>query len=345
MVRTISLRASALVALTWSLSSASAAQAQSPATLPPVPVHLVPNGSPGAPGGGRLIAATVAPISRATVSTRMAATAEKVLTSEGAKVKRGQLLVVLSADDVRAQLAAATTALTNATVYERRIADLVATRAATPVELESAQAQRAQAAAAVAATKANLGYTQLRAPFDGTVQARRVNVGDFVGPGQPLIDVEGSDLELQATLSEDEAAGLAIGQPIAFQANQQHGEAVLTALTPGGDALSHRRSLRAKITRGSGDLRAGAFARIAVPGAAAAPTVRVPLTAIVQRGDLTGVFVAEQGRAHLRWLSVGDVLGSEVLVRAGLAAGEAVIDHPGTLRDEQPIEIAAGDAR
>lgn len=291
---------------------------------------------------GRMIAATLAPVSRATLSTRMAATVEKVLASEGAQVARGQLLVVLSADDVRAQLAAASTALANATVYERRIADLVATHAATPIELETAQAQRAQAAAAVAAIKANLAYTQIRAPFTGTVHARRVQAGDFVGPGQPLVDLEGSALELQASLSDDEAAGLAIGQTVRFEANDQRGTAVLTALTAGGDALSHRRTLRARIASGASDLRAGAFARIAVPGAAAAKTARVPQTAIVQRGDLTGVFVADNGRARLRWLSVGDVLGTDVLVRAGLTGSEAVIDQPGSLRDEQPIEIVSG---
>lgn len=316
--------------------------ADSPSVAAPVPVHLVKSETA---ADGRLIAATVAPVNRATISTRMAASVQKVLAYEGAKVKRGQLLVVLSADDVRAQLAAASTALANAEAYERRIAELVRTHAATPVELEGAQAQRAQAAAAVAATKASLGYTQLLAPFDGTVQARRVSAGDFVGPGQPMVDVEGTQLELQATLSEDEAAGLAMGQSVKFEANDQHGEAVITALTPGTDALSHRRTLRAKIAAGATNLRAGAFARIAVPGATARKTTRVPQSALVQRGDLTGVFVADNGRARLRWLSVGDVLGNDVLVRAGLAGNESVIDSPGSLRDEQPIQIVAGALR
>jgi membrane fusion protein, multidrug efflux system len=328
------------IALAFSLPFANLAHS-SPVTAP-APVRLAKTGTA---EDGRLIAATLAPVNRATISTRMAARVEKVLANEGAKVRRGQLLVVLAADDVRAQLAAASTALANAEVYERRIADLVRSHAATPVELESAQAQRAQAAAAVAATKANLGYTQLRAPFDGTVQARRVNAGDFVGPGQPLVDVEGAEMELQASLSEDEAAGLAIGQPVRFEANEQHGEAVLTALTPGGDALSHRRTLRAKIstkTAGVPILRSGAFARITVPGAAPAKTTRVPQSAIVRRGDLTGVFVADNGRARLRWLSTGDVLGTDVVIRAGLSGSEAVIDNPGSLRDEQPIEIVTG---
>jgi RND family efflux transporter MFP subunit len=304
-----------VIALSWSLQNL--ALAESSSRLAPVPVRLAITGKP---QDGRLIAATVAPVSRATVSTRM----------------------VLSADDVRAQLAAASTALGNAAAYERRISQLVASHAATPIELETAQAQRAQAEAAVAATKANLGYTQLRAPFDGTVQAKRVNVGDFVGPGQPLVDLEGADLELQATLSDDEATDLGIGQRITFQANELHGEAMITALTPGGDALSHRRSLRAKISSDKGNLRSGGFARIAVAGGSVRKTTRVPQTALVQRGDLTGVFIADNGRARLRWLSVGDVQGPDVLVRAGLAGDEAVIDQPGALRDEQAIEIVSG---
>lgn len=330
-----------ILALTISSLATSRANAEPAAPeAAPARVHLVRTA---APDNARLLAATVAAVQRATVSTRMAATVEKVLVTEGTKVKRGQLLLMLSADDVRAQLAAATTALANATAYERRIATLAAGRAATPVELESAQAQRAQAEAAVAATRANLAYTQLRSPFDGIVQAKRVNAGDFVGPGQPLVDVEGSALEVQATLSEDEAAGLHMGQHLTFAANEHHGEIVVTALTPGGDALSHRRSLRARIVGKASDLRSGAFARIIVPEGNA-PTTQpyVPQTALVTRGDLTGVFVAENGRAHLRWLSVGEPSGAEVSIRAGLSGKEAVIDAPGALRDEQPIEIVAG---
>jgi len=327
-------------------SSVSAEQAAEQAVRDgqPARVHLVDRI---ATDDTRLLAATVAPVQHATVSTRMAATVQKVLVTEGTKVKRGQLLLVLSADDVRAQLASDTTTLANATAYEHRIDALAAGRAATPVELEGAQAQRAQAEAAVAATRASLAYTQLRAPFAGIVQAKRVNAGDFVGPGQPLIDVEGSALELQATLSEDEATGLHMGQRLTFEANGHHGEVEVTALTPGGDAISHRRSLRARLIRsGEGkasDLRSGAFARIVVRvGTDRTSQTYVPQSALVTRGDLTGVFVAENGRAHLRWLSVGEPSGTEVSIRAGLGSKEAVIDVPGALCDEQAIEIVAG---
>jgi RND family efflux transporter MFP subunit len=292
-----------------------------------------------------LYAASLGPVHRATISTRLAATVQKVLVTEGTRVKRGQLLVTLSNGEVQAQVAASATALANATAYERRISELAGQRAATPVELEAAQAQRAQAAAALAGTRASLAYTQLRAPFDGIVQARRVSVGDFVGPGQPLVEIEGVDMEVQATLSEEETGSLHIGQRIKFEADGHHGEAEITALTPGGDALSHRRALRARIVGGPSelsDLRAGAFARIHVPGGPQSSLRRIPRSALVQRGDLTGVFVAENGRARLRWLSIGETSGSDVSVRAGLSPSEAVIDAPGSLRDEQAVEILHG---
>jgi hypothetical protein len=66
----------------------------------------------------------------------------------------------------------------------------------------------------------------------------------------------------------------------------------------------------------------------------------LPRSAFVERGDLTGVFVAAGDRAELRWVSVGEPLGDRLAVRAGLRAGERVIDAPGALRDGQAIEVA-----
>jgi hypothetical protein len=65
----------------------------------------------------------------------------------------------------------------------------------------------------------------------------------------------------------------------------------------------------------------------------------VPRSALVERGDLTGVFVAAGDRAELRWVSPGEPVGEAVPVKAGLAAGEKVIDRPGALRDGQLIEV------
>jgi len=315
------------------------AQASAPDRAPPA--TRVRTVHPGAPSGTALVPANVVAARRATLSTRVAAAVREVHAREGQRVAAGQLLVSLSDSDVRGALAAAETALAAAAAHERRIGELAAQRAATPSELEMARAQRAQAEASVAAARATLAYTELRAPFAATVQARRIDPGDLVGPGQPLVELEGDDLELQATLSEGEARGVSLGGAIRFEAGSARGEAIVTALTPGGDALSHRRAFRARVRTVEGELRTGTFARIEVPAAdpASGAALWIPRTALVERGDLTGVFIASSGRAELRWIALGEGAGDLVAVRAGLRPGEAVVDAPGTLRDGQAIEV------
>jgi RND family efflux transporter MFP subunit len=289
--------------------------------------------------GTRWVAGSIAAVRRAVVSTRTAASVRSVEVEEGARVGRGALLVRLADDEVRAQLASARTALATAAAQERRMDTLAAHDAATAVERDQARAQRAQAEAAVSAARAALAYTEIRAPFAGTVQARRASAGDLVGPGQPLLELEGSDLELVASLSDEEARGIAIGRVVRFEAGGEAGTARVTALAAGGDPLAHRRTVRARVQQGGGALRSGTFARLALPAGAGAPGVWVPRTALVERGDLTGVFVAAGAQAQLRWVALGEGAGDRVPVRAGLAAGEAVIDGPGALRDGQRIEV------
>jgi RND family efflux transporter MFP subunit len=339
MIRSVPLR-SALAAATL-LVGGGALATSAPPEAAPVRVRLVETG----PGSSdHWAAANLAALRHATLSTRISASVRAVHVEEGMRVARGQLVLSLSDDDVRAQLAAAETALASAAAHERRIVALAAERAATPSELELAQAQRAQASAGVAGARASLSYTEIRAPFDGTVQARRVNAGDLVGPGQPLVEIEAAGLEVRASLSEAEARGLRVGQRLKLRAGDRHAEAEITALTPGGDPVSHRRGLRARLVSGGEGLRTGTFARLELPGA---PPSRegawVPRSALVERGDLTGVFVAEAGRANLRWISLGEPSGDRLPVRAGLKPGEPVIDSPGALRDGQAVEVSRGE--
>jgi RND family efflux transporter MFP subunit len=294
----------------------------------------------GAAAGAARVPASVVAARRATLSTRVAATVVAVHASEGQRVAAGQLVVSLSDADVRGALAAAETGLAAARAQERRIQQLIAERAATQAELDQAVAQRAQAEAGVAQAKATLTYTELRAPFAGVVQARRTEPGDLVGPGQPLMEITGDALELVATVAEAEAQGLKVGAVLPYEAGATRGEAEVFAVSPGGDPLSHRRTVRARVRTAQGGLRSGDFARLAVPAAAASGSAGwLPRTALVERGDLTGVFVAAEGKAELRWISVGERAADGVAVRAGVRAGEVVVDAPGALRDGDRVEV------
>jgi len=286
------------------------------------------------------IAATLTASERATLSTRMAASVRKVYVNEGQRVNAGTLLVSLSDEDLQGGFKAAEAGVAAATAYYQRIENLAKQNAAIPAEMDQARTQLAQAQAARAQVRANLAYTQIRAPFAGVVQVRRVNEGDFVGPGMPLVEMEGQGaLELVGSVSESEAKGLKIGQKVPFEAEGQNGMAVITGLSTGGDLVSHRGTLRARIQK-AGNLRTGSFARIQLTGSAEVSLDPfVSRSALVNRGGLMGVFLARNGKAELRWLSLGEAQGDRYPVRAGLVKGESIIDQPGDLKDGQPVEV------
>jgi RND family efflux transporter MFP subunit len=305
---------------------------------PAAKVHLAPS----VQGAGEgWVAATLTSSLRATLSTRIAASVKQVHVNEGQQVAAGALLVSLSDEDLQSGLRAAQAVVAAAAAQHRRIEALIKQSAAIPAEMDQANTQLAQAQAAMAQVQANLGYTQVRAPFAGVIQTRMVNEGAYAAPGTPLVEMEGrGPMELDASVSEEEAKDLRIGSKVAFETDTGKGTAQITALAPGGDPVSHRGALRARVIQGGGTLRTGTFARIKLPGSAATGSdLLVPRSALVLRGELSGVFVANAGRAELHWLSLGEVHGSSVPVRAGLAPGLQVIDQPEGLTDGQPVEV------
>jgi len=303
--------------------------------LPTVAVSLAGTGDS---TQGSWIAATLQSTRTAMIGTRMAAQVKRVHAQEGQRVAAGALLLSLSDEDLQGQLRAAETGLATVEAHHRRVQNLQAQKASTLAELEQVQAQVAQARAGVDSLKANIAFTQIRAPFAGVIQSRKVNEGDLAGPGMPLLELVGDgEQELVATVSEPETRNLRLGQKLVFESEGVQGEAQIAALAPGGDAWSHKGMLRAKVLKPKG-LRQGSFARIQVPGLVSAGP-RVPKSALIQRGELSGVFIAREGKAELRWLSLGEDLGSAFLVRSGLKEGEKIIDRPATLQDGQPVDV------
>ena len=290
------------------------------------------------------VAGVVSAAQHAVVSTRVSATVRSVDVQEGTRVRKGALLARLADGDLRSQVAAARSASTAASAHARRIEALAQEGEATRSELEAAQAQRAQAEAQLSAARENLSYAEIRAPFDGVVQSKQISAGDLVGPGQPLFELDGAGLEIAATIDEAGARALRVGQALRFAAAGHEGTAVVSALAPGGDPLSHRSTLRARVA-GLQGLRTGDFARLEIPRPAAAGRAEdrwIPESALVERGDLTGVFIARDGHAELRWLALGEPAAGAVPVRAGLQPDDEVIDAPGLLRDGQPVEVSRG---
>lgn len=293
-------------------------------------------------GGGEWVEVpgTVESVQAAALASRFSAVIEDVKVEEGAFVHAGDLLVRLDGRDLRARAEAAEAGLRAVRAQRDRLRTLSAKGAATRQELDAAEAADAAAAAERDAARSQLEYVDLRAPFDGLITDKRVRVGDLALPGEVLLALQGvGRLRISASLSKAQADRLKIGNGL--EAVLEDGTSVTTrvsVLGPAGDPGSRRFLVKSDLPRDAA-ASSGSFARLRLPRGEEAPQAFVPVAAILERGALTGVYVVEDGRARLRWISPGERVGTSILARTGLNPGDEVIIHPAALRDGTPVRI------
>lgn len=200
-----------------------------------------------------------------------------------------------------------------------------ATSAAARVQGASAGVERAAAASDAAAATA--GFLRVVAPFDGVVTEKLVEPGNMATPGLPLVRVEDTRrFRLEVRIDESRAARVAAGGTLDVVLDGPDGAPVtvqgtVSEVSRALDAGSRSFLVKIALPADAG-LRSGAFGRARLPGASRAALV-VPAEAIVRHGQVTSVFVADDGVARLRLVRVR---GTEVL--AGLKAGESVVVSP-----------------
>lgn len=294
-------------------------------------------------------AGVLRPNQRARMGTRQAGTVQAVLVQAGDHVTAGQEILRVDSRDLEASRAAALLqrdaareAYEQALRNRERFTRLYAQELVAKVRLEEAQLQAERAASALrraeaelAAVEVNLDYARLRAPFDGVVSEVLAETGSFVAPGMPLVVLEDRErLEVEASIDQASIVGLAAGDRLAVvvkgidEPAEGRLQAVLPALAGSGTGLR----LRVVIDDPSPELVPGMVAGLQVPSVRTAPRlVRVPVSALLRRGQLTGLFVIaadddEAWRAQLRWVALepGPPGDEWVYVKNGLAPGERV---------------------
>jgi len=281
------------------------------------------------------VSGTVQARRRATLSARVTASVLELPFREGDRVASGAVVVRLDDAAMRSAVQAAEAADRAAEAERVRMESLRSRDAATPREADEAAARASAARAAVEAARDNVAYAALRAPFAGVVASRPANVGDVATPGSPLIEIEGEGgYEVRATLDADQARPLRQGTVVEVLVDgiPQPQEARVTALSPAADPTTHRFEVRADLPQTAG-LRSGLFARLLVATSGAADRLTLPSSALFARGGLTGVFVAKDGVARLRWVAPGASADGRTEVRAGIEAGERVVVDPAGLED------------
>ncbi len=294
----------------------------------------------------------------ATVSGKVMGTVTEIRKHAGDFVKQGETLLSIDARDVSGQITQAEGALAQAQAAAvlaetnfHRFETLEARGSASPLELDQARYQFdtargavQQAEGAVSAARSYLSYATIPAPFSGRVVDQLCEVGDLAAPGRALMTIEDpSRLRVFASLDAAKAEAAVPGLEIEVRVPSLgdrvfHGR--IAEVVPAADPAT--RSILIKVDlEPDASLRSGLFANALVP-CGQREVLRVPRSAVVQRGGLTGVFVVESGRAAFRMVVLADGTAEtdrpEVL--SGLNAGEkAIVGPPSDLEVGAPVEV------
>lgn len=283
---------------------------------------------------------TIRPVRRAILAAQISGVITELPAALGQKVSAGDVLVRLSPAEAEARLTRAEVQLKVARRDLARETNLLARGASTAEAVRDLQDRVTGCETMVREAEVQVGYTTLRAPFDGVVARRPVHGGDLASPGQPLLEIEGTaDLEVEAAVPESAAAALVLGARFEVEAGGQTFTATLREVSSTADAATRTIGVKLAVPAGA-PVRSGQFARVQVPGETRR-VVFVPVEALAPLGQMERVFVVEEGkRATLRLVRTGLRRDREVEILAGLAAGERVVlAPPAGLRDGQPVEV------
>ena len=203
-------------------------------------------------------------------------------------------------------------------------------------QFKATQAQVSAQLAQAGAAHTQTGFYLLRAPYAAVVAEVPVAVGDMALPGRALVSLyDPSALRVTASVPEAVLGALRGGKSPRLEIPglapaPSWLEPVRVQILPTVDPATHTAQLRLELARGLRGVAPGMFARVWVPEkAGGAQRIVVPVTAVVRRGEMTGVYVLDTaGRPLLRQVRLGPLAGEQIEVLAGLDAGERIALEP-----------------
>jgi len=281
---------------------------------------------------------TIAPIQGVSLSTEVEGTVTKIGFENGQLVHAGDLLIELDASVEQSQLKAAEAQLELAKLGSNRANELLQKNTVSQAEVDQATAQLNQATANVSALKATIEKKTVRAPFEGRVGIRSVNLGQFVSRGLPLVSLQKLDqLYVNFTLPERDLPKLKVGEKVraivdAFPGREFEGK--LAAISPEVNSSTRNLAVQGIIDNPEEALRPGMFARVTLELPEGESLVVVPATSVAYAAYGNSVFIVEkmkdkEGKEYLgvrqQFVKLGDKRGDLIAVIEGVKPGEKVV--------------------
>jgi RND family efflux transporter MFP subunit len=211
-------------------------------------------------------------------------------------------------------------------------AELQAKRAGYEVALQNARNLAASIQASEAATKLSnrqLRDTEIRAPFDGYVERRLINLGELVKAQMPVMAIVRIEpLKVTAEIPERMAPWIDSGRPVDLHVDAYPGRTFsgkVTRISPAVNTGTRAFPFEAVVPNREGALKPGTFARVHVESAKVDEVLTLPFAALQYRYGVNRVFVVSGDRLEMRELQVGERLGERIEVISGVQSGERVV--------------------
>ncbi len=274
---------------------------------------------------------------------KMGGKAAEVRVKDGDKVQAGELLVRLDASEISAQVAQAEAACRLAEIqYEAAAKSFNDTEALyqediisrqqfeqTETQYKIAEAQVAQAEAALQLARTQLDDTLITAPLGGTVSGVTINPGELVSPGVPVAVINQTDtMAVSVQLTEKDVGRIADGQKVGVlvsAVSPEFLEGEVVKISPVADPRTKTYELKVALPNEDGRLKAGMTASIRAVVDVEKDTVVIPVEAILTQQDQSVVYVVEEGLAFRRPIVVGLDDGVLAGITEGLDPGEQVV--------------------
>lgn len=288
----------------------------------------------------------------------------------GTRVQKGQLLAEIESPEVdeqlrqaRADLEAAATNEQLAKVTADRLQPLVASHAISQQEYDNAASAYTARHSGTAAARANVArleqlvnFERIESPFDGTITARNIDVGQLVDSGssggetRELFRIAATNkLRTYVQVPEVDAPAARPGVAVELTLAERPGKRYPAVIARTADAIDPgTRTLRVEVDldNRSGEILPGAYAQVHLKLLDSVPAMLVPVSALLFRAEGTRVATVEDGKtARLRPVVLGRDLGTQIEITSGLVADSVVIDSPpDSILDGQQVQVAAATA-
>lgn len=282
--------------------------------------------------------ASLTAVQGVTITPEIAGAVREIAFESGANVQKGDLLVRLNTASEEAQLSALQAQVQLAKVNLDRVRTLASQKMISEAELDAAEATLKEAQGNAEAIQAAIDKKTIRAPFDGRLGIRSINLGEYVDIGKPIVALQSlNPIYADFTLPQQDVPRLGPGMKVVLRTDAYPDKefyGTLTAVNPGLDAATRNVRLQATLENPGQLLRPGMYARVEVLLPEDQQVTFIPATSIVAAPYGDSVYVVENttnptGKEQLvarqQFVRAGRARGDFVSVESGLKPGEKVV--------------------